>query len=61
METGTAAGSRELASLGEKLPDHLKNACCDELKVLRDSIEDCGDPEEKEVTLSGSGTKHHLC
>ena len=61
METGTAIGSRGLVSLGGKLPDHLKNACCDELKVQQDSIKDCGDPKGKEVTLSGSGTDHHLC
>ena len=61
METGTAIGSRGLASLDEKLPDHLKNACCDELKVLQDSIKGCDGPVEKEVTLSGSGTEHHLC
>ena len=56
METGTSA---ELASLCEKLQlpgDHLKNACCDELKVLRDLIKAGGGPRGKEVTLSGSGT-----
>ena len=61
METGTAAGSRGLASLGEKLPDHLKNACYDELKVLRDSIKGCGGPRGREVTQSESGTEPHLC
>ena len=61
METGTAAGSRGLASLGGKLPDHLKNVCCDELKVQQDSIKGVGGPRGKEVTLSGSGTDHRLC